>query len=37
MSRSTVLIIRGIFGLIFGVLAVAWPGLTILALVAIFA
>jgi uncharacterized membrane protein HdeD (DUF308 family) len=37
MSRSTVLFIRGIFGLMFGILAITWPGLTILALVTIFA
>jgi uncharacterized membrane protein HdeD (DUF308 family) len=37
MSRSTVLLIRGVVGLIFGALAVTWPGLTILALVTIFA
>ena len=37
MSRSTVLLIRGIVGVMFGVLAVGWPGLTILVLVTIFA
>jgi uncharacterized membrane protein HdeD (DUF308 family) len=37
MTSSTVLIVRGIVGLAIGILAIAWPGMTIAVLVAIFA
>lgn len=37
MSRSTVLLVRGAVGIVFALFAFVWPGLTILALVAIFA
>jgi len=37
MPGSTLLIIRGIVGIAFGMLAFAWPGLTIAILVGIFA
>jgi uncharacterized membrane protein HdeD (DUF308 family) len=37
MLDPTFLIIRGLLGIVIGVLAFAWPGLTIIALVGIFA
>jgi uncharacterized membrane protein HdeD (DUF308 family) len=37
MDGSSFLIIRGIVGVVIGILAVAWPGITIAVLVAIFA
>jgi uncharacterized membrane protein HdeD (DUF308 family) len=36
MDGSSLLLIRGIVGLVFGVVAFAWPGVTIAALVVIF-
>jgi len=36
MDGSTLLIVRGIVGLVIGVIAFAWPGVTIAALVVIF-
>jgi uncharacterized membrane protein HdeD (DUF308 family) len=36
MDGSTLLIIRGIVGVVFGLVAFAWPGITIAALVVIF-
>ncbi len=36
MDGSTLLIVRGIVGLVMGVIAFAWPGVTIAALVVIF-
>jgi uncharacterized membrane protein HdeD (DUF308 family) len=36
-SLSTSLIVRGVLGVIIGVIAIAWPGVTILALVILFA
>ena len=36
MATSTTLIIRGIVSLLFGILAIAWPGVTAAALVIIF-
>src|SRR5712691_3067456 len=36
-SASTSLILRGVLALIIGILALAWPGVTILALVILFA
>jgi uncharacterized membrane protein HdeD (DUF308 family) len=37
MDGSSLLIVRGIVGVVIGILAVAWPGITIAALVGIFA
>jgi len=37
MDGSSLLIVRGIIGLIIGFVAIVWPGITIAALVAIFA
>ena len=36
-SPSTSLIVRGILAVIVGIVAVAWPGVTVLALVILFA
>jgi uncharacterized membrane protein HdeD (DUF308 family) len=36
-SRSTSLILLGVVAIIVGILALAWPGITILALVILFA
>ena len=36
-SRSTSLILLGVLAIIVGILALAWPGITILALVILFA
>jgi|SRR5262245_13628339 len=36
MEGSTLLIVRGVVGLVIGVIAFAWPGVTIAALVVIF-
>jgi uncharacterized membrane protein HdeD (DUF308 family) len=36
MDASTLLIVRGIVGVVFGLVAFAWPGVTIAALVVIF-
>src|SRR6267143_687813 len=36
MDGASLLIIRGIVGLVFGIVAFAWPGVTIAALVVIF-
>jgi uncharacterized membrane protein HdeD (DUF308 family) len=36
MDGSTLLIVRGIVGVVFGLVAFAWPGITIAALVVIF-
>jgi uncharacterized membrane protein HdeD (DUF308 family) len=37
MASSGLLIIRGIVGIVIGILAIAWPGITIAVLVAVFA
>ena len=36
-SSSTSMILLGILAVVFGILAIAWPGVTILALVTLFA
>jgi uncharacterized membrane protein HdeD (DUF308 family) len=36
MGASSLLLVRGIVGLVFGIVAFAWPGITIAALVVIF-
>lgn len=36
MSAATSLMLRGIFGVVFGILAFGWPGLTLTALVFLF-
>ena len=36
-SLSTYLIVRGVFALIVGIVAVSWPGVTVYALVVLFA
>ncbi len=36
MDGASLLVIRGIVGLVFGLIAFAWPGITIAALVLIF-
>jgi uncharacterized membrane protein HdeD (DUF308 family) len=36
-SAPTALIVRGVLGLVLGVVAIAWPGVTVLVLVAVFA